>query len=125
MYIHHLFPKGSLGARINELKQRVIAENPHRYAVAVPRESLHILHLPKWITKTLEISLKYSCVPTDTTRPKKPHEKDGVEYHFVTKQQFDADVLNNKYVSVESMLSRANLVYCVFMKRFNSCCTGS
>uniref|UniRef100_A0A3Q2XRG1 MAGUK p55 scaffold protein 3 n=1 Tax=Hippocampus comes TaxID=109280 RepID=A0A3Q2XRG1_HIPCM len=56
----------SLGARINELKQRVIAENPHRYAVAVP-----------------------------TTRPKKPHEKEGVEYHFVTKQQFDTDVVNN------------------------------
>ncbi|XP_029015105.1 MAGUK p55 subfamily member 3 isoform X1 [Betta splendens] len=61
---------GSLGARINELKQRVIAENPHRYAVAVPH----------------------------TTRPKKPHEKDGVEYHFVTKQQFDADVSNNKFI---------------------------
>ncbi|XP_013855382.1 MAGUK p55 subfamily member 3 [Austrofundulus limnaeus] len=61
---------GSLGARINELKQRVIAENPHRYAVAVPH----------------------------TTRPKKTQEKDGVEYHFVTKQQFDADVLNNKFI---------------------------
>ncbi|XP_034046646.1 MAGUK p55 subfamily member 3 isoform X2 [Thalassophryne amazonica] len=61
---------GSLGARINELKQRVIAENPHRYAVAVPH----------------------------TTRPKKPQEKEGVEYHFVTKQQFDADVLNNKFI---------------------------
>ncbi|XP_028311250.1 MAGUK p55 subfamily member 3 isoform X3 [Gouania willdenowi] len=61
---------GSLGARINELKQRVIAENPHRYAVAVPH----------------------------TTRPKKPHEKDGVEYHFVTKQQFDVDTLNNKFI---------------------------
>ncbi|XP_061556676.1 MAGUK p55 subfamily member 3 isoform X3 [Phycodurus eques] len=61
---------GSLGARINELKQRVIAENPHRYAVAVPH----------------------------TTRPKKPHEKEGVEYHFVTKQQFDVDVLNNKFI---------------------------
>nr|XP_020461131.1 MAGUK p55 subfamily member 3 isoform X2 [Monopterus albus] len=61
---------GSLGARINELKQRVIAENPHCYAVAVPH----------------------------TTRPKKPHEKDGVEYHFVTKQQFDADILNNKFI---------------------------
>ncbi|XP_015248502.1 PREDICTED: MAGUK p55 subfamily member 3 isoform X10 [Cyprinodon variegatus] len=61
---------GSLGARINELKQRVIAENPHRYAVAVPH----------------------------TTRPKKPHEKDGVEYHFVTKQHFDADALNNKFI---------------------------
>uniref|UniRef100_A0A671SDW9 MAGUK p55 subfamily member 3-like n=1 Tax=Sinocyclocheilus anshuiensis TaxID=1608454 RepID=A0A671SDW9_9TELE len=54
---------GSLGARINELKQKVIAENPHRYAVAVPH----------------------------TTRPKKSHEKEGVEYHFVTKQKFDAD----------------------------------
>uniref|UniRef100_A0A8D3AHY1 MAGUK p55 scaffold protein 3a n=1 Tax=Scophthalmus maximus TaxID=52904 RepID=A0A8D3AHY1_SCOMX len=61
---------GSLGARINELKQRVIAENPHRYAVAVPH----------------------------TTRPKKPHEKEGVEYHFVTKQQFDVDALNNKFI---------------------------
>ncbi|CAL1587907.1 unnamed protein product [Knipowitschia caucasica] len=61
---------GSLGARINELKQRVIAENPHRYAVAVPH----------------------------TTRPKKPHEKEGVEYHFVTKQQFDADVINDKFI---------------------------
>ncbi|XP_060883325.1 MAGUK p55 subfamily member 3 isoform X1 [Labrus mixtus] len=61
---------GSLGARINELKQRVIAENPHRFAVAVPH----------------------------TTRPKKPHEKEGVEYHFVTKQQFDVDALNNKFI---------------------------
>nr|XP_020488253.1 MAGUK p55 subfamily member 3 isoform X3 [Labrus bergylta] len=61
---------GSLGARINELKQRVIAENPHRFAVAVPH----------------------------TTRPKKPHEKEAVEYHFVTKQQFDADALNNKFI---------------------------
>ncbi|KAG8006765.1 MAGUK p55 subfamily member 3 [Nibea albiflora] len=34
----------------------------------------------------------------DTTRPKKPHEKEGVEYHFVTKQQFDADALNNKFI---------------------------
>uniref|UniRef100_A0A8C4HBN5 MAGUK p55 scaffold protein 3a n=1 Tax=Dicentrarchus labrax TaxID=13489 RepID=A0A8C4HBN5_DICLA len=59
---------GSLGARINELKQRVI------------------------------ISKFLFCVPTDTTRPKKPHEKEGVEYHFVTKQQFDADALNNKFI---------------------------
>ncbi|KAM9474185.1 MAGUK p55 subfamily member 3 isoform 6-T7 [Salvelinus alpinus] len=61
---------GSLGARINELKQKVIAENPHRYAVAVPH----------------------------TTRPKKPHEKEGLEYHFVTKLAFDADALSNKFI---------------------------
>ncbi|XP_062874466.1 MAGUK p55 subfamily member 3 [Trichomycterus rosablanca] len=61
---------GSLGARINELKQKVIAENPHRYAVAVPY----------------------------TTRLKKSHEKEGVEYHFVSKQAFEADVQNNKFI---------------------------
>ncbi|XP_066498439.1 MAGUK p55 subfamily member 3 isoform X1 [Hoplias malabaricus] len=61
---------GSLGARINELKQKLIAENPHRYAVAVPH----------------------------TTRPKKSHEKEGVEYHFVTKQDFDTDAQNNKFI---------------------------
>ncbi|KAK1798400.1 hypothetical protein P4O66_007859, partial [Electrophorus voltai] len=61
---------GSLGARINELKQRVIAENPQRYAVAVPH----------------------------TTRHRKTHEKDGVEYHFVTKQAFEADAHNHKFI---------------------------
>ncbi|XP_015217493.1 MAGUK p55 subfamily member 3 isoform X2 [Lepisosteus oculatus] len=61
---------GSLGARINELKQKVIAENPQRYGVAVPH----------------------------TTRPKKSHEKEGVEYHFVSKQMFEADAQNNKFI---------------------------
>ncbi|KAJ8414274.1 hypothetical protein AAFF_G00051440 [Aldrovandia affinis] len=61
---------GSLGARINELKQRVIAENAQRYGVAVPH----------------------------TTRPKKSHEKEGVEYHFVSKQAFEADAQNNKFI---------------------------
>uniref|UniRef100_A0A8C9W3N7 MAGUK p55 scaffold protein 3 n=1 Tax=Scleropages formosus TaxID=113540 RepID=A0A8C9W3N7_SCLFO len=61
---------GSLGARINELKQKVIAENPQRYGVAVPH----------------------------TTRPRKSHEKEGVEYHFVSKQAFEADVHGNKFI---------------------------
>ncbi|KAM9462364.1 MAGUK p55 subfamily member 3 isoform 3-T3 [Clarias gariepinus] len=61
---------GSLGARINELKQRVIAENPHRYGIAVPH----------------------------TTRPKKSHEKEGVEYHFISKQAFETDIQSNKFI---------------------------
>ncbi|XP_016316883.1 MAGUK p55 subfamily member 3 isoform X3 [Sinocyclocheilus anshuiensis] len=61
---------GSLGARINELKQKVIAENPHRYGVAVPH----------------------------TTRPRKSHEKEGVEYHFISKQAFEADIQLNKFI---------------------------
>lgn len=98
-----LFYEGSLGARINELKQRVIAENPHRFAVAVPRElpnTYTYRPLTPHATETCHFHI--ACVPTDTTRPKKPHEKEGVEYHFVTKQQFDADALNNKYVHVDS-----------------------
>ncbi|XP_067397530.1 MAGUK p55 subfamily member 3 [Emydura macquarii macquarii] len=61
---------GSLGARLNELKQKVVSENPHEYGVAVPH----------------------------TTRSKKSHEKEGVEYNFVSKQSFETDVQHNKFV---------------------------
>uniref|UniRef100_H3AUV7 MAGUK p55 scaffold protein 3 n=1 Tax=Latimeria chalumnae TaxID=7897 RepID=H3AUV7_LATCH len=61
---------GSLGARINELKQKVLSENPQQFGVAIPH----------------------------TTRVKKSHEKEGVEYHFVSKQSFEADIQSNKFV---------------------------
>ncbi|XP_031412923.1 MAGUK p55 subfamily member 3 isoform X5 [Meleagris gallopavo] len=34
----------------------------------------------------------------DTTRSKKSHEKEGVEYNFVSKQSFETDVQQNKFV---------------------------
>ncbi|XP_029934049.1 MAGUK p55 subfamily member 3-like isoform X1 [Myripristis murdjan] len=61
---------GSLGARITELKQKVISENPRRYGVAVPH----------------------------TTRARKSHEREGVEYHFITKAAFEADIQNNRFI---------------------------
>ncbi|XP_044035729.1 MAGUK p55 subfamily member 3 isoform X3 [Siniperca chuatsi] len=61
---------GSLGARITELKQKVIAENPRRYGLAVPH----------------------------TTRARKCHEREGVEYHFITKSAFEADIQNGKFI---------------------------
>uniref|UniRef100_A0A8C3L3L3 Membrane palmitoylated protein 3 n=1 Tax=Chrysolophus pictus TaxID=9089 RepID=A0A8C3L3L3_CHRPC len=61
---------GCLGARLNELKQKVVSENPQEYGVAVPH----------------------------TTRSKKSHEKEGVEYNFVSKQSFETDVQQNKFV---------------------------
>ncbi|ETE68250.1 MAGUK p55 subfamily member 3, partial [Ophiophagus hannah] len=61
---------GSLGSRLNELKQKVVAENPQEYGVAVPH----------------------------TTRTKKSHEKEGVEYNFVSKQSFEIDIQHNKFV---------------------------
>lgn len=84
----------------------MIAENPHHFAVAVPRE------LPNIHPPALRMRGNACCVfPADTTRPKKPHEKEAVEYHFVTKQQFDADVLNNKYVSCP-VGARVSILFC-------------
>ncbi|XP_004468070.4 MAGUK p55 subfamily member 3 isoform X2 [Dasypus novemcinctus] len=61
---------GSLGARLHELKQKVVAENPQHLGAAVPH----------------------------TTRSRKSHEKEGVDYHFVSKQAFEADVHHNKFL---------------------------
>uniref|UniRef100_A0A3B3DZ74 MAGUK p55 scaffold protein 3b n=1 Tax=Oryzias melastigma TaxID=30732 RepID=A0A3B3DZ74_ORYME len=61
---------GSLGARINELKQKVIAENPRRYGLAVPH----------------------------TTRTRRSYEREGVEYHFISKAAFEADIQNGKFI---------------------------
>lgn len=61
---------GSLGARITELKQKVIAENPRRYSLAVPH----------------------------TTRSRRSQEREGVEYHFITKAAFEADIQNGKFI---------------------------
>lgn len=36
---------------------------------------------------------------TDTTRPRRGQESDGVEYIFISKHLFETDVQNNKYVA--------------------------
>lgn len=36
--------------------------------------------------------------PEDTTRARKCHEREGVEYHFITKAAFEADIQNSKWV---------------------------
>ncbi|XP_037546961.1 MAGUK p55 subfamily member 3 [Nematolebias whitei] len=61
---------GSLGARVTELKQKVIAENPRRYGLAVPH----------------------------TTRARKSHEREGVEYHFISRAAFEADIQSGKFI---------------------------
>ncbi|XP_062416168.1 MAGUK p55 subfamily member 3-like isoform X1 [Pungitius pungitius] len=61
---------GSLGARITELKQKVIAQNPQLYGLAVPH----------------------------TTRARRCYEREGVEYHFINKAAFDADIQGGKFI---------------------------
>uniref|UniRef100_G3NUY0 MAGUK p55 scaffold protein 3b n=1 Tax=Gasterosteus aculeatus aculeatus TaxID=481459 RepID=G3NUY0_GASAC len=61
---------GSLGARITELKQKVIAQNPQLYGLAVPH----------------------------TTRARRCYEREGVEYHFINKAAFDAGIQGGKFI---------------------------
>ncbi|KAM9425857.1 MAGUK p55 subfamily member 3-like [Pholidichthys leucotaenia] len=61
---------GSLGARVTELKQKLVAENPRRYGVAVPH----------------------------TTRDRKSYEREGVEYHFISKAAFEVDMQSGKFI---------------------------
>uniref|UniRef100_A0A7N6B5L0 Membrane protein, palmitoylated 3a (MAGUK p55 subfamily member 3) n=1 Tax=Anabas testudineus TaxID=64144 RepID=A0A7N6B5L0_ANATE len=73
-------------------------ERPRLVVLIGPLPTIYTLYAYQWTQCNHTHTLNASCVSIDTTRPKKPHEKDGVEYHFVTKQQFDADVLNNKFI---------------------------
>ncbi|KAJ0060471.1 hypothetical protein NL108_011888, partial [Boleophthalmus pectinirostris] len=61
---------GSLGARTTELKQKVIAENPRRYGLAVPH----------------------------TTRARRSQEREGVEYHFISRATFEDDIQSAKFI---------------------------
>ncbi|KAM4716222.1 MAGUK p55 subfamily member 3-like isoform 1-T1 [Anableps anableps] len=61
---------GSLGARVTELKQKMIADNPRWFGLAVPH----------------------------TTRARKTHEREGVEYHFISRTAFEADIQNGKFI---------------------------
>lgn len=55
------------------------------------------------VTLLCPVSLFFSL--KDTTRPRKSHEKEGVEYHFVSKQAFEADLHHNKYVGSTARLA--------------------
>ncbi|KAL4624633.1 MAGUK p55 subfamily member 7-like [Arapaima gigas] len=61
---------GPSGVGINELKKKLVLSDPQRYDVTVPH----------------------------TTRPKKAHESDGVEYTFIPKYLFLTELVNNKFV---------------------------
>src|SRR5690625_6945159 len=60
-----------------------------------------------------------------TTRPKRPGERDGVDYHFVTKQRFEAMVAAGELLEQDRKSTRLNsshvaisyAVFCLKKKR--------
>ncbi|NWW35525.1 MPP3 protein, partial [Panurus biarmicus] len=53
--------------------------------------------IPSWVKSFSFLPLPFSCAP-NTTRSRKSHEREGVEYNFVSKQSFETDVQQNKFV---------------------------
>lgn len=43
------------------------------------------------------MSTCFFCI-TDTSRPRKENEVAGQDYHFISRTQFEADILNRKFV---------------------------
>uniref|UniRef100_A0A8K9XIM8 MAGUK p55 scaffold protein 7a n=1 Tax=Oncorhynchus mykiss TaxID=8022 RepID=A0A8K9XIM8_ONCMY len=61
---------GPAGVGLNELKRKLLISDPRHFSVTVPH----------------------------TSRPKRNQEIDGVEYHFISKNIFETDIQNNKFV---------------------------
>ncbi|XP_077364939.1 MAGUK p55 subfamily member 7 isoform X4 [Festucalex cinctus] len=61
---------GPTGVGLNELKRKLLISDPQHFSVTIPH----------------------------TSRPKKNLENDGVEYHFISKQLFETDIHNNKFI---------------------------
>ncbi|XP_051770190.1 MAGUK p55 subfamily member 7 [Ctenopharyngodon idella] len=61
---------GPTGVGLNELKRKLLISDPQHFSVTIPH----------------------------TSRSKKHQESDGVEYHFISKHLFEADIQNSKFI---------------------------
>ncbi|KAI5606692.1 MAGUK p55 subfamily member 7 isoform X4, partial [Silurus asotus] len=61
---------GPTGVGLNELKRKLLISDPQHFSITIPH----------------------------TSRAKRNQESDGVEYHFISKNLFETDLHNNKFV---------------------------
>lgn len=57
------------------------------------------------------ISLGMKQIVTDTTRAKRPGERDGIDYHFLSVEQFEKKVRNGKYLEYKRYVTVDGPVY--------------
>ncbi|XP_051554934.1 MAGUK p55 subfamily member 7-like [Myxocyprinus asiaticus] len=67
---HLVLLTGPSGVGVTELKRKLLLSDPEHFSVTVPY----------------------------TTREQKKQEREGVEYHFVSKHTFEKDILNHKFL---------------------------
>lgn len=75
-----------------ELRQRLLSNQPERFAGAVPRKTDKPTHTRCALKHTLlcVLVLTWVCV-VDTTRSRREGELSGRDYHFVSRQTFEAE----------------------------------
>ncbi|KAE9556080.1 hypothetical protein FO519_000714 [Halicephalobus sp. NKZ332] len=61
---------GAQGVGRNELRQKLLHHYPDKYKIPIPH----------------------------TSRPPRPHEKDGIDYHFVSRKQMEEWILNGHFI---------------------------
>lgn len=76
----------------HELRQRLMADSD-RFAAAIPRN----YYFSFFVSFVAQICL-FVFLSIDTSRPKRDGEVAGVDYHFITRQQFESDILARKFV---------------------------
>ena len=81
---------GPPGVGRNELKRRLIALDPDKFRTTIPCTFFFVQLCPA--TNSL------TCLLLDTSRPPKPGEADGVDYHFLDRQQMERDIDDGLFV---------------------------
>jgi guanylate kinase len=61
------------------------------------------------IVERLEADPRVRVAVTATTRAKRPHEVDGVDYYFLTREQFLAKMAANEFLETNEVFANGNL----------------
>ncbi|MGB8645311.1 MAG: guanylate kinase [Anaerolineae bacterium] len=81
-----------------------LASNDSRAPAPAPHPLLVIVSGPSGVGKDVtlrrmkERGAPFHFLVTNTTRPKRPSEQEGVDYHFVTPEDFSVKLANNEFL---------------------------
>lgn len=91
----------------DELRRRLLSVQPEKFAIAVPREypcgergqQSGVFQLPCSFAVPLPRCEAVRLVSgADTTRTPRIHERNGYEYHFVSRTAFENDLASGKFI---------------------------
>lgn len=88
---------GPSGCGQAELRQRLLNNHPERFAGAVSRKKPSFLNKQTNKKRPIDsFNFLHIFCSVDTTRSRRDGEVNGRDYHFVTRQTFEADLASGK-----------------------------